>query len=68
MHIHRIENQQGNIVDINEFCSDSCNREHSGESYSGWDGCHETEFNTKCKNCDTTIKGFAGESWALCDS
>lgn len=56
-HIHIIKDEQGNAIDCNYFCSDSCNRIHSKETYQGWYGCVELEFNDVCINCGNLIKG-----------
>lgn len=58
MHYHFIEDEKGDLIEVLEFCSDSCNREHNGEDYAGWNGCHEAEFDTLCTNCRVEIKGF----------
>ena len=56
-HIHIIENEQGDAVNCNYFCSDSCNRKHSKETYQGWHGCVELEFDDVCINCGNLVKG-----------
>jgi len=56
-HIHIIENEQGDAIDCNYFCSDSCNRTHSKETYQGWYGCVEVEFDDVCINCGNLVKG-----------
>lgn len=61
-HYHYIEDD-GELVDLIPFCSDSCHREHMSLAYDGWNGCHEggdsAEF---CAHCGA----FAGGS-AECD-
>ena len=56
-HIHIIEDEQGDAIDCNYFCSDLCNRIHSKETYQGWYGCVELEFDDVCINCGNLIKG-----------
>ena len=62
MHLHLIEDENGDLVDVEEFCSDWCHREHVGEAYRGWHGCNESEFNTVCQNCEKIILGV-NECW-----
>ena len=58
MHIHRIEDESGDLVDIVPFCSDYCHR--TWGALDGieclWDGCHETEIEQKCEHCGTLIE------------
>jgi hypothetical protein len=56
-HIHIIKDEQGDVIDSNYFCSDSCNRLHSKGTYQEWHGCVELEFDDVCINCGTLIKG-----------
>jgi len=63
MHIHYIEDHNGNVVDIIPFCSDSCHlsycAEHADLTYDGWNGCHgggdAEEF---CANCGVICGGY----------
>jgi hypothetical protein len=57
MHLHYIEDESGDLVELVEFCSDACNRDHSGSAYQGWSGCHESEVTTYCANCGVVIAG-----------
>ena len=57
-HIHPIEDAQGDLVDLVYFCSDSCNRQHSGEAYTGWYGCVELEVSNECANCGAILRGI----------
>jgi hypothetical protein len=57
MHLHYIEDESGDLVDLVEFCSDACNRDWSGDAYQGWSGCHESEHTTYCRHCGTVIPG-----------
>ena len=61
MHEHYIEDDDGELVDIRVYCSDSCNRDDNGEHYQGWSGCHEAEFTTWCQNCGVVIGGLDPE-------
>jgi len=60
-HAHYIEDGQGQLVDIANLCSDSCNREYAGEAYGGWNGCVELEYTDWCANCGVVLPGFDDE-------
>jgi hypothetical protein len=60
MHLHYIEDSSGDIVDTLEFCSDYCHRDCLGDDYKGWNGCHESEFDTSCGLCGAKIHGACG--------
>lgn len=55
MHIHRIEDNHGDVVGVMYFCSDACHRQWCARTdtpYDGWDGCHEGgELGEWCNNC-----------------
>src|SRR4249920_978103 len=63
MHVHLIENGEGNVVDVIPFCSDACHRDycaaHSDLTYGGWHGCIEggdgMEF---CAQCGVVCWGY----------
>lgn len=57
MHMHMIEDENGDTVDALYFCSDSCHRAHVGDDYAGWAGCHESEYTTWCDHCGVVIPG-----------
>ena len=57
MHQQLIEDTDGQLIDVIEFCSDYCHKEHAGSDYAGWNGCHEAQFDTACQNCGATIEG-----------
>ena len=61
MHLQLIEDLDGQLIDVIEFCSDFCHRDASGVEYQGWNGCNESEFNTVCQNCGAVIEGVEGE-------
>ena len=61
MHLQLIEDLDGQLIDVIEFCSDYCHKEHAGSDYAGWNGCNEAEFNTACANCEAVIEGVEGE-------
>jgi len=53
--INQIEDEKGDIIDIEYFCSDYCAK--TSENYKGWYGCVEVEehnkekcFNNSCTN------------------
>lgn len=58
MHLHYVEDERGDLVDAVTLCSDACNRDYAGESYAGWNGCHESEFTTYCAACGVVIPGL----------
>jgi len=60
-HLQLIENLDGDLIDVVEFCSDFCHSDAAGVEYQGWNGCNELEFNSPCQNCGTTIEGVEGE-------
>jgi hypothetical protein len=51
MHLHFIDDLDGNIIDVMEFCSDFCHQDALGVEYQGWNGCHEMQHDTTCQNC-----------------
>ena len=61
MHQFLIEDENGELIDVKDCCSDSCHKEIAGEDYMGWNGCHEVEFDTVCENCGEKIEGFRGD-------
>jgi hypothetical protein len=58
MHVHQIEDEQGELSDVIPFCSDSCHREWCGRhniEYGGWNGAHEaSDGGEYCANCGVT--------------
>jgi len=58
MHIHRIEDESGDLVDIIFFCSHYCHATWAAiEGVEAlWDGCHETVLAHVCEHCHETIK------------
>lgn len=61
-HQHYQLDRNGDIVDINIFCSDFCHEswcKQTDSEYDGWNGCHETEHDVVCEYCDTIVKGYA---------
>jgi hypothetical protein len=59
MHMHYIEDEQGDVVDIVPYCSDYCHREGEGTDYQGWNGCHEgADYDQECANCGDLIPGL----------
>ena len=62
MHIHRVEDESGDLVDVIPFCSDFCHRTFCDQSeeydYEGWDGCHEVSEGmewTECEQCGDLV-------------
>lgn len=61
MHYHQVDDDQGDLVDLIPFCSDSCHRQwcyDTDTKYDGWDGAHENEWNETCKSCGFLLKGY----------
>ena len=61
MHLAYLEDSKGDIVETVPFCSDSCHASwgmKKGNSYGGWNGCHETETDESCETCGDIIEGF----------
>ena len=59
MHIHCIEDEHGDVVDIVSYCSDYCHHEGEGDKYRGWNGCHEgADYDEQCANCGDLIPGL----------
>lgn len=56
---------EGDLIDRVYFCSDRCHRawcHHSGETYGGWNGCHEgPDWTVNCGWCDTVAWQYDGE-------
>lgn len=57
MHLHYIEDENGELIDAIELCSDACHRDYAGREYAGWSGCHESEHTTYCAKCGVVIPG-----------
>jgi hypothetical protein len=59
-HFVVIEDTQGELVDLEVYCSDNCAQ--SSSSYAGWYGCMEVEFDTQCSrlDCENTLAGAMG--------
>ena len=65
MHIHCIEDEHGDVVDIVSYCSDYCHREGEGDKYRGWNGCHEgADYDERCANCGDLIPGLETQAEA----
>lgn len=57
-HLRMIEDQDGQLVGLQEFCSDYCHRRHceeNGHEYAGWSGCHEIAAPAYCVHCGDSI-------------
>jgi hypothetical protein len=66
MHLHLIEDDEGQLVDAIDLCSDFCHQDYchtENLEYRGWNGCNESEFDTWCANCDVLIEGIEGEGY-----
>jgi hypothetical protein len=57
MHMHFIEDEQGDVVDIVPYCSDYCHREGEGDDYQGWNGCREgADYDQACAYCGEKLE------------
>ena len=59
MHIHAIEDEVGDIIDIETFYSDFCHKGWCLENsvdYEGWNGCHETHDSDICAYCGEPLQ------------
>jgi hypothetical protein len=54
-HLVFIEDERGDVVDYEVYCSDWCAR--TSPNWDGWNGCHEIETSTVCASCGTEIEG-----------
>lgn len=57
-HIHPIEAENGDLVDIVTFCSDWCHQQwcrDTGTAYEGWYGCMEMQSPSICASCESEI-------------
>jgi hypothetical protein len=64
MHLHLIEDDGGELVDVVELCSDECHQYYCDSNnleYRGVYGCVEAEFDTTCEECGDLIEGVEGE-------
>jgi len=57
-HFVVIEDKQGELVDVEVYCSDYCAQ--TSPAYAGWYGCMEVEFDTPCVACGKTVAGSSG--------
>ena len=62
-HIHMIEDNHGDIVDLKYFCSDTCQQLAVGDQYKGWYGCVELNYTQTCENtgCNNILYGLEDE-------
>jgi hypothetical protein len=67
MHIHTIDDDHGDLLDVVNLCSDSCHRAYAGDDYNGWNGCHETEHPDYCASCGVVIPGTVDDDGTPCD-
>ena len=54
VHIEFINDSSGDIIDVNYYCCDSCNRA-GAKNYGGWNGCHEILSPETCMNCGVDL-------------
>ncbi len=53
-HLGYVLDSEGELVDLNYYCSDYCNAEHN-VNYAGWNGCYENHSSEVCANCGCVI-------------
>lgn len=60
VHHYIHEDVNGDVIDAEVFCSDSCHYSWCLESvsfeYKGWNGCHEINAPQWCVQCQNEIK------------
>jgi hypothetical protein len=57
-HLYEYNDENGDIVDVEYFCSDWCHRHwcsDTGHEYQGWNGCHEVDAPRYCTCCEAEI-------------
>jgi len=62
-HLHPVEDDRGDLIDVIVFCSDYCHRQYDREndlSYGGWYGCMEIPVSEPCAYCEQTVWGVDG--------
>lgn len=61
-HFVIVEDAQGELIDLEVYCSDFCAK--TSNSYAGWYGAQEVEFDTVCAReyCESVIHGASGSA------
>ena len=54
-----IEDEEGEMVDIEVYCSDFCAQ--SSKHYRGWYGCAEISTSQPCECCEAHVHGLDEE-------
>lgn len=67
MHIHRIIDNSGNMIDYAPFCCDGCHQtwcnDDANPDYEGWDGCHEApDYPVWCESCGYLLNAWIYET------
>mgnify|MGYP001591948376 CR=1 FL=1 len=56
MHYHEIEDLNGDLIDLEYYCSDLCHQDSQGVAYAGWNGAHEgPDYVVYCANCGVRL-------------
>ena len=55
-HLTFIEDDSGDVVDHEVYCSDFCAR--TSELYNGWNGCNEISSSEPCAKCGDNVPGL----------
>jgi hypothetical protein len=50
-----IEDAQGELIDLEVYCSDDCAK--TSPAYRGWFGCVSVEQDTECLRCGGVVRG-----------
>ena len=55
-----IEDSNGDLIDLEYFCSDSCAK--FSDYYAGWYGCFELHYPETCKTCGVALGYYKEEN------
>jgi hypothetical protein len=69
MHYHAVEDDDGDLLTLVPFCSDSCHRSwchDNGATYGGWNGCQEGSGSGEwCAECGVIVE--QPSDWTACN-
>ena len=61
-HVHMIEDESGDLVDIEYACSEWCANDREFPQPSAWPGGMETDYDVHCSSCgDLMWKGLQSD-------
>tara|TARA_R110000824_G_scaffold341630_1_gene528064 strand:- start:58 stop:240 length:183 start_codon:yes stop_codon:yes gene_type:complete len=55
-HLTFIEDESGDVVDNEVYCSDYCAKQ--SKRYGGWNGCNEISTSEPCAECGEMVAGL----------